>query len=42
MLYDTISGATVGDTVYDVKSTPATGAKTALDSTEATYIGGGQ
>lgn len=42
MLYDTMSGTTVGNTVYDVKSTPSTGVRTALDSTQATYIGVGQ
>ena len=42
MLYDTKTGQTVGNTVYDVKATPGVGQKTTLDSTPATYIGSGQ
>ena len=42
MLYDTQTGQTVGNTVYDVKSTPGVGQQTTLDSRPATYIGSGQ
>lgn len=40
MLYDTRTG-TVGNTVYDVKRTPAVGQTTAIGNTTATYIGSG-
>jgi hypothetical protein len=41
MLYDTQTGQ-VGNTVYNVKSTPSPGQQTTLDSTPATYIGSGK
>jgi len=41
MLYDTKTGQTVGNTVYDMKSTPEVGGQTKIDTTSATYIGSG-
>lgn len=40
MIYDTRTGKTTG-TVYNVDKTPAKGGKMIIESTPATYIGGG-